>query len=73
MTTCTGIQPWEEKYVEMAEAMGIDPKVLAHTLQDEHYCITHISLYADPQIRTFCTIRQEGKSVVTKAFTPGNI
>ena len=25
--TCVGIQPWEEKYVEMAEAMGIDPKV----------------------------------------------
>ena len=23
----TGIQPWEEKYPEMAKAMGIDPSV----------------------------------------------
>ena len=32
LTTCTGVQPWEEKYVEMAEAMGIDPKVLECSL-----------------------------------------
>jgi hypothetical protein len=26
-TTIIGIQPWEDKYEEMAKAMGIDPSV----------------------------------------------
>ena len=25
--TVSGVQPWEEKFVEMAEAMGITPSV----------------------------------------------
>ena len=53
----TGIQPWEEKYSEMAEAMGIDPTVrMSHVTNVLFYLLCFVFFLADKQIRPICSL-----------------
>ena len=60
---CTsGIQPWEDEYVKMAEAMGIDPKVCTHVRGEEATHTVNVKVYllhfpSDKKVCAFYSIR----------------
>lgn len=59
----TGIQPWEEKYVEMAEAMGIDPKVDNTIVAYTHSCLVISKQYLYVQTHRYVPFVPSDKKV----------